>query len=311
MDRQAEGGGVAHEGGDLAGRDVDVEVGLGADAGDRRAGGEQPLDQPQEGRALSRQVLQIVVVQEQDRVRVGGAGLLEGAGDVAVLTELRAPVAAAQAVAILGHRLVDDVPAGQLPAVSTGHDGDVVVEGGGAARRLDRLEPVLALRVPDQRMAVQAHAVGAGESGDTVRRIKAPAAVLRQDVLHLHLPLRRELGDLAASQGGPGQVIELAAHHGDPDRSRGQRLQRGGRRRRLDIRPAAGGEGEAREQDGATRYALLPLREKVGRGAARVRSLGGRVQGSALLRAQPGEAARPLIRQASPATFSHKGRRMP
>ena len=85
MDRQAERAGVAEEVADLTGRDVDVEVRLGADAADGRALRQQPLDQPQEGRALPRIVLEIVVVEEQDGVRIGGAGLFEGADDIGLL----------------------------------------------------------------------------------------------------------------------------------------------------------------------------------------------------------------------------------
>ena len=58
----AEGRGVAHEGRDLAGGNLDVEVRLGPDAADRGAQFEQALDQPEEGRALSGNVFEIVFV---------------------------------------------------------------------------------------------------------------------------------------------------------------------------------------------------------------------------------------------------------
>jgi len=133
VDRQAERGRVAEEVADLAGRNLDVEVRLGPDAADGSALRQQPLDQPEEGRALPRIVLEIVVVEEQDRVGIGGAGLFEGADDIGLGAQLAGVDAVAQAIAVLGHGFIDDVPADHAAAIAPGDGRDITIELGGEA----------------------------------------------------------------------------------------------------------------------------------------------------------------------------------
>src|SRR5690606_22833643 len=52
------------------------------------------------------------------------------------------------------------------------------------------------------------------------------AAVLAQDVLHLHLPLRRELGEVPREQGGEGRVLKLLGPHDAPHQDPSDGLQR-------------------------------------------------------------------------------------
>ena len=178
---------------------------------------QQPLHHPQEGRALPGIVLQIVVVDEQHRVRVRLGRHLEGPADVAVLSEARGPVTVAQAVAVLRHGLIDHVPAGH-PAPVAAHDlADVAVVLGGEAGLVQALEIGPPLRVPDQGVAEEAHAVLVGEVGDGVRRGEAQTPARPQDVLHLHLPLGRQLGEVGRGQLRPLGIAEMVGHGRHPD----------------------------------------------------------------------------------------------
>ena len=79
-------------------------------------------------------------------------------------------MALAQAVSVLGHRLVDHVPAGHLPAIAADEGADVAFVLGAEAGAGDGrvVEDLATLRVPDNRMAVDAQAVVAGEGDDAV-----------------------------------------------------------------------------------------------------------------------------------------------
>ncbi len=261
VDGQTELSQLAHEGGALAGGNVDVEVALRAQAGDRRPGLQQPFDQPQIGRALHRIVLEIVVVEEEDGVRRGLFRLFEGADDVGVdAAQTLTPDAVAQALAVLGHRLIDHVPADHLAAPAPGDGGDIAVVFGGEAGTVagQGFEPGMVLRIPDQGVAIEAQAQVAGEIGDAVGGVEAQRAVRLEDVLHLHLPLGRELGEVLRDQLEPGLVRQLARHAGRADREGGEGLQRAdgaaGNRRRCFAR-TAGGEGDRGGEEGAARHA--------------------------------------------------------
>ncbi|MNJ54641.1 hypothetical protein D3C77_500910 [compost metagenome] len=108
------------------------------------------------------------------------------------------------------------------------------------------------LRIPDQGVAEEAGAQVAGEIGDAVRRVEAQGAVALEDVLHLHLPLGRELGEVGGDQLAPGRVRQLARHGHGPDGEGGDGFQRGhGAGGGGGLAGAAGGEREGGGQQGA------------------------------------------------------------
>ena len=79
-----------------------------------------------------------------------------------------------------------------------------------------------------------------GERRDPIGRVEAVRAVALDDVLHLQLPLRGQLGDLRGHQRRERGIVELAGLHAGADRERGDGLQRqdGNRRLALGLLPA-------------------------------------------------------------------------
>src|SRR5690606_12304234 len=245
---------VAHEGRNPARRNFDVEVRLRSNAADRGAEAEQALDQLEKGRALSRDVLEIVLVEEKDGVRVGGLRLFEGADHVAFLPQGPAPVTLAQAVAVLGDRFVDDVPAHDAAPVAAHQRLDVAVVLGGEAGAGQIVgEDLAALRVPDDRMAVGAQAMRQSELDHPVGGGKVVDEARTEGALHFLLPLRRELGAVAQDGVDPDGVVQLAGYAGGAERRGNDVLERrSGGGRGLGGWTAAGGEREAGAEDQAT-----------------------------------------------------------
>ena len=102
-------------------------------------------------------------------------------------------------------------------------------------------------------MAEEPHAPLAGEGGDGVGAVEAERAVGLDHVLHLHLPLGGELGEVGGGQRGPGGVADLRGLDRDADGEGGERLEG----RAVDglgggglARTGGQGEAEARGEGG-------------------------------------------------------------
>ncbi len=67
-------------------------------------------------------------------------------------------------------------------------------------------------------MAVDAHAVLAGEGDDLVGAVKPQAAIGQEDIFHLHFPFGGQPGEMRGSKIGPGGIAELRRPNGDTQR---------------------------------------------------------------------------------------------
>ena len=87
-----------------------------------------------------------------------------------------------------------------------------------------------------------------------------PRQAVGQDVLHLHLPLRRQLGDVRPRQRDPVGIVQQISLHRRPERRGTGGLQRRDRDGRGlgDGEPIAGGEGEGRSEKGAAVHRREP-----------------------------------------------------
>src|SRR5690606_30872225 len=199
---------LCHVGGNLA----DDEVALQADPVQRHALVQQVAGEAVQGVALRVEALDVVVVDVELRVGVGGVGGAQGLRDVVgadLAVEDRVPQAA-----VLVERFVDHVPTGDVPGVAADGGGDVAAHlvqqftGG----EVGVLHPVGELVVPDEGVAVDLLAVLLGEGDHAVGRtpvVVSPGG-LQGAPLHLvaggdtaELP-RRDLGVFRAQSFGCG-----------------------------------------------------------------------------------------------------------
>ncbi|MEJ2256759.1 MAG: hypothetical protein P8X98_07075 [Woeseiaceae bacterium] len=156
---------------------------------DRNAFRAQPFDEGDDAVAAPRRE-HVVVVVEQDRVRVGGMRILERFFDVVVADDLPPGGVAHRPVFL--NALVDDVPRRHAALVAADDGVDV---------RLHALEqqfprgrvalgilehPVRGLLVPDQRVPGQVNAVPVRELDESVGGLPVPLALGRVDAFPFH-----------------------------------------------------------------------------------------------------------------------------
>jgi hypothetical protein len=177
-------------------------------------------------------VLEVVIVQEEHGAGIGRVRRPKGHRHI-VHAQRLLEIAAAEPHAVVVDGLVDHVPADRLSGVTAHHGGDVVVEGGGERRPVSdqRQEGRGILRVPDQGVPEEPEPVGSGEGGDPVGLGPVVPAVGPQHDLHLHLPVGRDLVEMAHEQVGVERVVQPVGADGGADREGGGPLQGDGRRR--------------------------------------------------------------------------------
>ncbi|KAG9966599.1 family 10 xylanase, partial [Aureobasidium melanogenum] len=151
--------------------------------------------------------VEVVVVDVELGVGVGGAGGLEGNADVVLTENLHEDVLAESAVLVEG--LVNDVPGVDL-ALEVGHDlGDVVLhdvgEGGLVVNVLD---PLGKLRVPDKGVATDEVAVLAGEVDKVVTTSEVEVALAALGSIPLHGVLGGKLTKVGLDDGSSLSVAQ-------------------------------------------------------------------------------------------------------
>ncbi len=127
---------------------------------------------------------------------IGLPRLAEGLGHVVGPEPAREDRAAQPRLRVVD-RLVDDVPGPQPTAVAAGDRPDVVLERDPKLRRRERSHPGWCRPVPDERVALHFHAVRLGEIDDPVRAREVEDAGRLLDRVPLHLPLGRDVVEVA------------------------------------------------------------------------------------------------------------------
>lgn len=183
-------------------------MGLGTNTIDGDAGGDPLLDMGDEtsGLGVSGRV-QVVVVDVQLGVGVGGAGGLKGNADVVFTDDLHEDVVAESTVLVEG--LVDDVPGVDL-ALEVGHNlSDVVLHDvGEGGLVVDVLDPLGKLGVPDKSVATDELAVLAGKVDEVVATSEVELALSRLSGIPLHAVLGGDLTKVGLDNGGGLSVTE-------------------------------------------------------------------------------------------------------
>ena len=209
---------------------------LEADTVERHALRQQRLREAEHRVALGVLALDVVVVQVQLRVRVGGVRGPQRVGDVAAAHRVEERVRHERSVAV--ERLVDHVPRVALALVVGGLGGDV-----GLHRRLHLASwqgghPRGELALPDQVVTAHPLAVRLGIGDDLVARAEVERAVGRLGGVPLHLVARRDHVELLRLKLGHRRLGQQVSSHVTaevPAACRlGERLQgRSWRQRRL------------------------------------------------------------------------------
>ena len=208
------------------GRAVDIVVGLHADAVDGDAGVLHALDEVVDALALGGLGV-IVVVVEQEGVRVRLVGILEGLVDELLAGDLVhrgvAELGTARPDGAVGHGLVHHVPAVDDVLVAV-HDGLDVVLHVGVELLLGEEVPVLVLvhpgadlAVPHQGVAAELDAVPAAEVCDAVGILPAEDALLGLRGLGLHRVLGGDAVEFAEDDGDLAGIDDVVVVHGDAD----------------------------------------------------------------------------------------------
>ena len=184
------------------------QVPLGGEAVDRDAVGEEVHDERVVGVALGVDAIDVVVVEEQQRLRIGLVRPTEAVGDDlrAQLTDPDVPGGAQLGVVI--EDLIDDVPLLHAARVATGHREDVVPQDLAQLLRgvVALLDPFGVLAVPHQGVSAHHLAVGLGEVRDRVGVGEVVGVRRGAQVVPLHLVLGRERGELAREHLAVGLV---------------------------------------------------------------------------------------------------------
>lgn len=178
-----------------------AKVSLGTNTVDGDTGGNPLLDVGDEalGLCVGGRV-EVVVVDVELGVRVGGTGGLEGNADVVLTKNLHEDVLAEGAVLVEG--LVDNVPGVDL-ALEVGHDlGDVVLHDVGKGGLIvDVLDPLGKLGVPDKGVATDEVAVLAGEVDEVVTTGEVEVALAALGSIPLHGVLGSKLTKVGLDNG--------------------------------------------------------------------------------------------------------------
>ena len=181
---------------------------LGGEAVDGHAVGEQVLDQRVVGIGLGVDAVDVVVVEEQQRLRIRLMRPAEAVGDDlgAELAEPDVPLE--PQLRIVVEDLVDHIPLLHPAGVAAHHGGDVVFQD--LAQLLGAVialrEPGRVLVVPHQGVAAHHLAVRLGEVHDRVRVLEGVDVRRRAQVVPLHLVLRRERGELRGEHLAVGLI---------------------------------------------------------------------------------------------------------
>jgi len=185
-----------------------AEMGLGTDTIDGDTGGDPLLDVGDEasGLGVSGRV-QVVVVDVQLGVGVGGTGGLEGNADVVFTDDLHEDVVAESTVLVKG--LVNNVPGVDL-ALEVGHDlSDVVLHDvGEGGLVVDVLDPLGKLGVPDKSVTTDELAVLASEVDKVVATSEVELALSRLSGIPLHAVLGGNLAKVGLDDGSSLGITE-------------------------------------------------------------------------------------------------------
>ena len=234
---------------------------LETDAVDRDSLLPEPLHQLIHAVGLSAATFGAVVVVDQERLGVGPTGEAEGLGEIPgaqLLVERRPAQSVARRLPVVGQRLVDHVPSVDAAAPVADHRPDVVLQRDAQLGSREGVDPVGGRAVPDEGVALDAHAPRLGKRDDPVTAREVEGSGLTLHGKPLHLPLGGDVAEVAAEDGGVVGLAEIARLDRGANqlpRSRGcggQRLDLGARRTRRRGRGGSrrcGGEVAAAARD--------------------------------------------------------------
>ena len=222
-DRGVEGDGGVDVG---HGRAVDIVVALHADAVHRHAGFLHALDEVVDALALGGLGV-IVVVVEEEGVRVGLVGILESLVDELLAGDLVhrgvAEFRTARVHGAVGDGLIDHVPAVDDVLVAVDDGLDVVLHVGvelflgKEVALLVLIHPGADLAVPHQGVATHLDAVGAAEVGDLVGVLPVELTLLGLGRLELHRVLGGDAVELTQDDLDLVGILNVAVVDGDTD----------------------------------------------------------------------------------------------
>lgn len=180
----------------------------------------------------------VVIVVDEEGVRIGGVGVFEGFGDE-IFAARFAPDGGAEVIRAVVEGFVDDIPHGDFAFVTANdgvdvgfHAAEEEFAGDGFVAVLREPGRSAVVLGPDEGVADDFEVVGDGEVDEGIGHVEGPLTLLALDGVWLHAILGREVAEVLLEERPVMRAFGDAVAEADADREGGEIIEAFGEERR-------------------------------------------------------------------------------